>query len=62
VADLARFGGWDVSGPFAAGNGAVVAVLTHISGLAVVQRYDIDIPTGAGSMTGLADIGRYWMS
>ena len=62
MTDVTRFISWDVGRTFAAGDGAVVAVLTHISGLAVVQRYDIDIPTGAGSMTRLADIGRYWMS
>ena len=36
VAHLARFRGRDVRRAFTGGDGAVVAVLTHISGLAVV--------------------------
>ena len=61
VADLARFCGWDVSGTFAAGDGAVMTVLTQVGGLAMIQRYDIGIPSRAGGMAGLANIGGHRM-
>jgi len=38
MTDVTRFISWDVGRTFAAGDGAVVAVLANISGLAVIER------------------------
>jgi hypothetical protein len=56
MAYVACLGGGNMRGALAGSDGVVVAVLARIRGLAVVQRYDIGLPAGAGGMTPLTQV------
>ena len=53
---VARLGGGNMRRAFIDGDGAVVAVLTQVSGLSMIKGHYKRLPSGAGGMTGFARI------
>ena len=56
MAYVASLGSGNMRGTLAGGDGAVMAVLAHIRGLAVVQGHYIGLPAGTGRMAGFTQI------
>ena len=54
VAHIAGLRSGYVRGTFTGGDSAVMTVFTQVSGLGMVDRYYVRLPSGAGSMTSLA--------
>ena len=56
MAYVASLGSRYVGGALAGGYSAVVAIFTHIRGLAVIQGYHKSLPARTGGMTGFAQV------
>jgi len=54
MAYVASLGSGNMRGTLAGGDGAVMAVLAHIRGLAMIQGHYIGLPARTGGVTGFA--------
>ena len=61
VAYIAGLGGGNMSSTLTDGNGAIMTVLTHIRGLAMIKWYYIALPSRTSGMAGFTHIGGYRM-